>query len=59
MIRNIFTNDAWNLKKNPSDIKNKVFGALQTDLYQAFVCLGDDLLIANFHANGIDLVSRA
>ena len=45
--------------KKPTDIKNKVFGALQTDLYQAFVCLGDDILIANFHANGIDVVSHA
>ena len=51
----------WCLKfeQKVTNIKNKVFAALLTDLYKAFVRLGDDLLIANFHANGIDLVSRA
>ena len=39
--------------------KNKAFGALLTNLSKAFVCWSDFLLIANFHANGLDLPSRA
>ena len=53
-----YTSDAWNLKKGTHN-KNKAFGALLTNLSKAFVCWSDDLLIANFHANGLDLFSRA
>ena len=40
-------------------IKNKSFGVLLTGLSQAFDCLSDNLVIANFHANGLHLLSRA
>ena len=62
----LFTNDAWNLKKftnnnyniNTNNNKDKAFGALLTNLSKAFVYRSDDLLIANFHANDLDLLSR-
>ena len=50
----LFTNDACNLKKATNN-KNKAFGALLTNLSEAFVCWNDDLLISNFHASGLDL----
>ena len=45
--------------KKASNNKNKVFGALLINLSKAFVSWSDDVLIANFHANGLDLLSRA
>ena len=39
--------------------KNKSFGTLLTDLSKAFDYLSDDLLIVNFHANVLDLLSCA
>ena len=42
-----FTHDDWNL-----------FEALLTNLSKAFICWSDDLSITNFHANGLDLLSR-
>ena len=45
--------------KKATNNKNKAFGALLTNLSKAFVCWSDDLLIANFHANGLNLPSRA
>ena len=44
--------------KKATNNKNKAFGALLTNLSKEFVCWSDDLLIANFHANGLDLLSR-
>ena len=45
--------------KKATNYKNKEFGALLTNLSKAFVCWIDDLLIANFHPNGLDLLSQA
>ena len=45
--------ETWN--KATDNIK--AFGALLTDLYQAFDCLSHDLLIVKLHAYGFDLVS--
>ena len=39
--------------------KNNAFEALLTNLSKAFLCWSDDLLIANFYANPLDLLSRA
>ena len=52
-----FTHDDWNLKKATNN-NDKAFEALLTNLSEAFVCWSDDLLITNFHANGLDLLSR-
>ena len=43
--------DKW--KK--ADYKNKVFGAILTDLSKAFDCICHDLLIAKLHAYGLSL----
>ena len=43
--------------KKATNNKNKAFWALLTDLSKVFDCLSDHLLIANFHANGLDLLS--
>ena len=36
---------------------NKAFASLLTDLSNAFDCLSHDLLIAKFHAYGLDIDS--
>ena len=57
-LATLFTNNALNLKKTTNN-KNKAFGAFLANLSEAFVCWSDDLLIANFHVNSLDLLSRA
>ena len=47
------------LEKKATNNKNKAFWELLTDLSKAFDFLSDDILIANFHANGLDLLFRA
>ena len=47
-----------NNSKKATNNKDKAFGALLTNLSKAFVYRSDDLLIANFHANNLDLLSR-
>ena len=59
MVRNIVYKWCLKLEKKPQIIKIKRFGSLLTNQSKAFVCWSDDLLIANFHANGLDLLSRA
>ena len=46
-------------KKKAMNNKNKAFRELLANLSKAFVCWRDDLLIANYHANGLDFLSRA
>ena len=48
--------EIWKIATNN---KNKASGALFTNLSKAVVYWSDDLLIANFHADGLDLLSRA
>ena len=59
MVRNIV--DEWCLEtwKKAANNKNKAFEALLTNLSKVIVCWSDDLLIANFHANGLGLLSHA
>ena len=45
--------------KKATNKKNKAFGALLTNLSKEVACWSDDLLIVNFHANGLNLLSRA
>ena len=45
--------EAW---KEATD-NSKVFGALLADLSKAFDCLSHDVLIAKWHAYGLDLAS--
>ena len=45
--------------KKATNNKHKAFGAWLTNLSKAFFCWSSHLLIANFHANGLDLLSRA
>ena len=45
--------------KKATNNKNNAFGALLTNLSRAFACRSNDLLIANFRANGLDLLSHA
>ena len=45
--------------KKATNNKNKAFGTLLTNQSKEFLCWSDDLLIANFHVNGLDLLSRA
>ena len=45
--------------KKATNNKNKAFGAWLTNLSKAFFCWSSHLLIANFHANGLDLLSCA
>ena len=58
MVRNIVYKWCLKLEKKATNNKNKAFGELLTILFEAFICWSDDLLIANFHANGLDLLSR-
>ena len=53
----LYIRKAYETWKKATNNENKAFGALLKDLSKAFVCLSDDLLIANFHANGLDLLS--
>ena len=55
MVRNIVYKWCLKLEKKATNNKNNAFGELLTILFEAFICWSDDLLIANFHANGLDL----
>ena len=57
MVRNIVYKLCLKLEKTNN--KNNAFGALLTNLSKAFACWSNDLLIANFRANGLDLLSHA
>ena len=59
MARNIVYNWCLKLEKKAANDKNKAFGALLTNLSKEFSCWSNDLLIANFHANNLDLLPRA
>ena len=41
--------------KKGTNNKNKAFVALLTNLSKEFICWSDNLLIANFYGNGLDL----
>ena len=59
MVRTNIYKWCLKLKKKATNNKIKAFGTLLANLSKAFVSESDDILIVNFHVNGLDLLSRA